>query len=135
LIEGIDQLRYEPSAAWALAVFQAGYSGDPVAREVVEWSARELGASAVAVIRQLDLENEPVEVIEAGSLFKGGTLYTDPLRQTIQATAANAIFIRLDVPPVIGGIVLAMQQIDLDAKLVRAQLNESTNQLIHQWGT
>src|SRR5574338_523814 len=63
LIEGIDMERYEPDAAWALAIFQAAYSGDPAAREVIEWSARELGESACAVIRQLDIQEQEFEVV------------------------------------------------------------------------
>jgi N-acetylglucosamine kinase-like BadF-type ATPase len=43
LIEGIDLGRYYPDAAWAPAVFQAAYSGDPAAKEVIERSGRELG--------------------------------------------------------------------------------------------
>ena len=110
LIEGIDLERYHPDAGWALAVFQAAYSGDPVARELIEWSGRELGESACAVIRQLGIQDKEFEVVMAGSLFSGGDLYIDPLRETIQRLAPGARLVRLEAPPVVGGVLLGMQQ-------------------------
>ncbi len=134
LIEGIDQGRYDPNASWASAVFDAAHAGDQPAREAIDWSARELGESASAVIRQLDLQNDEVEVIQIGGLFEGGALYAEPLRQTILETAPHAKFIRLNVPPVIGSVVLAMQKINVDPQPVREQLIDSTKELIHRLG-
>lgn len=135
LIEGIDLNRYKPVASWALAVFEAAHAGDAAARAVIEWSACELGESAAAVIRQLDLQNDSFEVIEIGSLFDGGPLFTEPLMQTILATAPQAHFVRLNVPPVIGGVVLAMNKIKIDPLKVRDRLIDSTKALIHGLGT
>lgn len=132
LIEGIDLDRYQPNASWALTVFQAGYSGDPVAREVIAWSARELGESACAVIRQLNLQDEDVEIIEVGSLFEGGTLFTEPLMETIRAVAPKSQFIRLNVPPVVGGVMLAMQRAGIDITSVRTKLIDTTRAIINQ---
>jgi len=130
LIEGIDMERYQPGAAWALAVFQAGYSGDPVAREVITWSARELGESACAVIRQLGIQDREFEVVMAGSLFAGGDLYIDPLRETILRTAPGAKLVRLDAPPVVGGVILAMEQVfGSEACTRRERLIETTRSL------
>ena len=39
-IEGIDLGRYEPKASWVLSVFDAARASDPVAREIIEWSAQ-----------------------------------------------------------------------------------------------
>lgn len=111
LIEGIDLERYHPDAAWALAVFQAAYAGDAAAREAIEWSARELGESACGVIRQLEIEKEEFEVVMAGSLFAGGELYINPLRETIQRLAPGARLVRLEAPPVVGGVLLGMEQV------------------------
>jgi N-acetylglucosamine kinase-like BadF-type ATPase len=131
LIEGIDRERYRPDAAWALAVFQAGYSGDPVARQAIEWSGRELGESACGVIRQLNFQDQEFEVVMAGSLFSGGDLYIKPLRETIWRTAPRARFVRLEAPPVVGGVLLAMEQVQgREAYRVRDRLIESTQALI-----
>jgi N-acetylglucosamine kinase-like BadF-type ATPase len=130
LLEGIDTGRYVQDAAWALAVFQAAYAGDAVAREVIAWSARELGESACAVIRQLDLQHETFEVVQIGSLFEGGALYVDPLCETIRALAPGARFVRLRVPPVIGGVALAMQTAGITSVAPRERLIESTAALM-----
>lgn len=131
LIEGIDMGRYEPDAAWALAVFQAAYSGDPAAREVIEWSGRELGESGCGVIRQLGIQEREFEVVMAGSLFAGGDLYIDPLRETIQKLAPGARLVRLEAPPVVGGVLLGMEQaMGKEAYLRRERLIETTSSLI-----
>lgn len=130
LIEGIDLHRYKPDAGWALAVFQAAYSGDPIARGIIESSGRELGESACGVIRQLGIENEEFEVVMAGSVFAGGDLYIDPLRETIHKTAPKAKFIRLETPPVVGSVVLAMKRAGDDPRPIRGNIIESTKKFV-----
>ena len=110
LIEGIVLERYHPMAGWARAVFKAAAEGDAVAQEVIAWNARELGASAVGVIRQLHLQHEDFEVVLAGSIFDGGDLYIEPLRQVIQQAAPGARLVRLEAPPVVGGVLLGMEK-------------------------
>jgi N-acetylglucosamine kinase-like BadF-type ATPase len=130
LIEGIDLQRYIPDANWALAVFQAASSGDPVARELIAWSARELGESACAVIRQLGMQGEIFDVVMVGSVFEGGDLYIHPLRETIQKLAPGANLIRLKAPPVVGGVVLAMQKTGLKTGLIHERLIETTRRMV-----
>ena len=110
LIEGIVMQRYDYGAHWALTVFETAQAGDEVARQVIEWAGKELGELACAVIRQLDLQYEAVEVVQSGSLYQGGALLTEPMRQTVQLTAPRARMVRLDAPPVVGGVLLAMEQ-------------------------
>lgn len=125
-IEGLVMERIHPSANWAQAVFQTAHAGDEIAREVIEWTARELGLSAVGVIRQLNFENESFEVIMVGSLFKGGSLYTEPLKKTILNEAPGAKFIRLEAPPVIGGVLLGMEKSGFDGYQFRKRMIETT---------
>jgi hypothetical protein len=47
----------------------------------------------------------------AGSLFAGGELYINPLRETIQRVAPRARLVRLEASPVVGGVLLGMEQI------------------------
>lgn len=110
LIEGLVMQRFQVAAHWAPAVFVAAQAGDQVARQVIEWAGRELGKLACAVIRQLDLQEEPVEVVQSGSLYQGGPLLTEPMRQTVLSTAPQARMVRLEAPPVIGGVLLGMEQ-------------------------
>jgi len=132
LIEGIDAERYQPTPAWAPMVFEAAYLGDPVAEEVITWSAHELGESACAVIRQLKIEREEFEIVMAGSVFDGGDLFIEPLRRTIHGFAPKARLIKLGAPPVVGGVILAMQKAGLATTLVRRNLIESTKNFIRE---
>jgi N-acetylglucosamine kinase-like BadF-type ATPase len=132
LIEGIDMERYQPNPAWAPMVFEAAYLGDPVAKEVIEWSAHELGESACGVIRQLGIEREEFEIVMAGSIFDGGELYIEPLHHTIQELAPKARMVKLEAPPVVGGVILAMQKAGLAAQSIRQTLIESTKGFIQQ---
>ncbi len=129
-IEGVDLGRYEPSAAWTPAVFRVAYDGDPVARELVTWSGREAGELGCAVIRQLDLQEEAVEVVQIGGLFDGGPLYTDVVHQTILDLAPKAVFVRLTVPPVVGGVLLGAHAAGIRPESIRACLIQSTEELL-----
>ncbi len=111
LIEGLVMQRVDYGAHWALTVFETAQAGDEVARQVVTWAGNELGELACAVIRQLDLQDEPVEVVQSGSLYQGGALLTEPMRQTVLRTARQARMVRLEAPPVVGGVLLAMEQV------------------------
>jgi N-acetylglucosamine kinase-like BadF-type ATPase len=130
LIEGLDLGRYESSPKWAQAVFRIADAGDPVAREVIAWAGREEGELACAVIRQLDLQQEAFEVVQIGGLFDGGPLYADVVHQTILAVAPRATFVRLTVPPVVGGVLLGAHAAGLQPESIRSKLIESTEELL-----
>ncbi len=129
-IEGIDLGLYDYEASWAPMVFQAAALGDPTAREVLAWSGRELGESACAVIRQLQIQNERFEMVMAGSIFEGGALYVEPFKAAVRQFAAGAKFVRLAVPPVAGGVVLAMQKAGRDTISIHKTLIDSTSKII-----
>jgi N-acetylglucosamine kinase-like BadF-type ATPase len=130
LIEGIDLERYQPDATWAISVFDAAHRGDQVAGEIIAWSGREMAESACAVIRQLHVQDEAFEVIMAGRFFEGGHLYIDPLKETILKLAPRASFVRLTVPPVVGGVVLGVGAAGMDARTMRGNLISSTEELL-----
>ncbi len=115
LIEGITQERYFVGASAAPLVFQAAAAGDAVATGLVRWAGCELGELAKAVIRQLSFEDLAFDVILIGSMFKAGAALIDPMRETIQALAPGACLKPLTAPPVIGGVVLGMEQAGLKA--------------------
>lgn len=130
LIEGLVMGRVSYSANWALTVFETAQAGDEVARQVIAWAGSELGELACAVIRQLDLQNEPVEVVQSGSLYQGGALLIEPMRQTVLRTAPQARLVRLEAPPVVGGVLLAMEQVfGREAYLRRERLTQNSLKL------
>jgi len=129
LLEGITQARYSLNAEAAPLVFQVAAEGDGVARRTIEWAGRELGELAIGVIRQLDLEALEFDVVLVGSLYDGGALLTDVMRQAVHAVAPGAHFVRLTAPPAVGGVLLGMEQAGLNGRAVRERLIETTKSL------
>lgn len=130
LLEALALRRFEPDADLASLVFDAAEAGDEPARQIIEWAGCELGSLAVGVIRQLELEDQAFEVVLVGSTYKRGDILIEPLRRTVQAAAPGARLVRLGAPPVVGGVLLGMEQAGLDANPIRPALVASTRQLL-----
>jgi N-acetylglucosamine kinase-like BadF-type ATPase len=128
LIEGLTQARYHLGADMAPVVFQVAAEGDPVANELILWAGRELGNLAIGVIRQLGFEALAFEVILAGSFYNGSPVLSEVMRDTIHSVAPGARLVRLTAPPVVGGVLLGMEQAGPAA--CREALIASTNELM-----
>lgn len=126
-IEGLTTGRYSLGAEAAPSVFRVAAEGDPVALDVIRWGGRELGELAKAVIRQLNFEALAFEVVLVGSTYNGSPLLIDTMRETILALAPGARLVRLTAPPVVGGVLLGMEQAGHDGWPGRERLIESTN--------
>jgi N-acetylglucosamine kinase-like BadF-type ATPase len=113
LIEGFCLGYYQVDAADATLVFATAYEGDPVAVDLIRWAGRELGELAKAVTRQLSFQDLEFEVVLVGSMFKGGSLLTDSMLETIRELAPKARLAPLTAPPVTGAVLLAMEQVHL----------------------
>lgn len=109
LMEWLARGKTRTDPAWAREILGAAEAGDAVARELVEWNGRELGEMACAVIRQLNLADQDFEIVLIGSLFKSGDLLIKPLRLVVLSLAPGARLVRLEAPPAVGGVLLAMQ--------------------------
>ncbi len=130
LIEGMYVGVYDFDPAYVMLVFEVAAQGDPEALDVMRWAGEQLGQMACGVIRQLNLENEQVEVVQIGSLYDGHPLMTEAMRATIQQVAPRARLVRLTAPPVVGGVILGMQQAGFDTRAAHAKLIATTKKLI-----
>jgi N-acetylglucosamine kinase-like BadF-type ATPase len=110
LLESIMDLRCEINAAQAPMVFQAARDGDAVAIRLLEWAGNELAELAKAVVRQIGIQHMAFDVVLIGGLFSGGPLLIEPLKQALQEYSPHARLVRLNAPPVIGGVLLGMQK-------------------------
>jgi N-acetylglucosamine kinase-like BadF-type ATPase len=119
LIEGLVTERYDLDATAAPLVFRVAEQGDTVARDIIRWAGRALATMAIGVCRQLELQQRAFTVVLGGSFFNGGALLIDPLRERLHAEAPHAKLVRLDAPPVIGGVLLGMQRAGLERKTVQ----------------
>jgi N-acetylglucosamine kinase-like BadF-type ATPase len=130
LFEGLTlgRLTIPPSAA--PLIFQVADGGDRVAQDLIRWAGRELGSLAVGIIRQLDFQEQAVEVVLSGSFYHGGPLLFPPLEEVVLAEAPRARFVRLTAPPVVGGVLLGMEQAGVPYIEVRRMLLDSTARLV-----
>lgn len=122
LMEGLSMGNYELDSSVAPLVFTIAAQGDPAAREAIRWVAVEQAETVCGVIRQLQFETIPFECVLIGSTFNGGPLYLDPLKETILKTAPQAQFVRLEAPPVVGGVLIGMQLAGICADAARLRL-------------
>ena len=72
--------------------------------------------SAAAVIRRLQLERLPVEVVLGGSVFKGeGPFLVDAIQAAVHRTAPEAVLVRPPFEPVVGGVLLGLEAAGITA--------------------
>lgn len=130
LLDGLNTERYSISAEAAPLVFQTAFKGDAVAINVIRWGGNELGELVTAVAKQLDFERIEFDLVMVGSVFKGGALLIDAMRERVHASAPGARLVSLTQPPVIGAVLLGMEQVGIPMKLTVRQNLERTISLI-----
>ncbi len=135
LIEGLEMGEYFIGSDNAPVVYKIAAQGDPVAISIIQWAGSELGSTALAVIRQLGIEQQEFEVVLVGSLYGMGEMLIAPMRQIIQSEAPNARLVRLSAPPVVGGVLLAMEQVGINPSPLRDHLIKSTQRYLNGIGT
>ena len=124
LIKGLVAGKYRLQARQAPLVVQAAAEGDLVAIDVIRWNAEELAESVLAVVKQLNLMNEAVDVVLSGHLFEVSELYREAFQARVRQSAKEAQFQLLSQPPVIGAVLLAIRNMGLDILRPRTRLLE-----------
>lgn len=132
LFEGIEMGEYSIGSDFAPLVYKVACQGDPIALSIIQWAGSELGHTAVAVIRQLGIELLEFEVVLVGSIYEMGEMLIAHMRQVIIAEAPKANLVRLSAPPVVGGVLLAMEQVGLNPFPLREYLIKSTRILLNE---
>lgn len=126
LMRGYTTYEYRVGAEAARIVFRVAEEGDEVACDLLRWAGNELGEMANAVIRQLEFENLAFDVVMTGSMFEGGAMLIEPMRETIHKLAAKARLVRLRMPPVIGAVMLGMEAVEMRVTPeIRNKMNET----------
>ncbi len=125
LMEGLSNGNYHLFPYLVLQIAQAAREGDVAAREIFAWAGEELAMLAVAVARQLEMENDALEIVQSGSVFNAGDLLGASMEATILKYCPQAKLIRLDAPPAVGAVLLGMEQAQTDGYAVRDTLLHS----------
>jgi N-acetylglucosamine kinase-like BadF-type ATPase len=131
LMEGMYLGCYDLDSSLVMTVFQVAALGDPEALEVMRWAGDQLGQMACGVINQIHLQKEAFDVVLIGSLYDGHPLLAESLRAVIQALAPGARLVRLNLTPVVGGVLLGMEAAGLEFLDRREQLIQSTERLLN----
>src|SRR5215211_1517305 len=130
LMEGLSSNQYRLFSYFAVKVIEAARAGDPAACDVVDWAGQELGWLAVAVARQIEMQDDEVEIIQSGSVFEAGEMIMKPMRDLVLEHCSKAKLIRLDGPPVVGAVILGMEQAGFDGYEVRDLIVKTAKELV-----
>ncbi len=130
LLEGLTLNYYDIDASAAPIIFKVADKGDPVAVELIKWAGRGLGSLATGVIRQLELESQSFKVVLIGSLYDGSPVLVETMKQTVWEVAPSAQFVRLTVPPVVGGVLLGMEKAGLNTSTAHEKLIQTTMSIV-----
>ncbi|HUM71273.1 MAG TPA: hypothetical protein PLK31_20790, partial [Chloroflexota bacterium] len=95
---------------------------DAVALDLVRWAGHSLGDLACGIIRQVGIAEMSFDVVLAGSFYKGSPLVQECMAETIHVLAPRARLVHLDAPPVIGAVLLGMEQVGVATAVARRVL-------------
>ncbi|RPJ23824.1 MAG: hypothetical protein EHM33_19775 [Chloroflexi bacterium] len=130
LMEGLSNDQYQLFPFIAVEVINTARAGDPAALEVLQWAGEELGWLAISVARQIEMENEEVEIVQSGTVFEAGEMLTQPMQAIVLKHLPKAKLIRLEGPPVLGPLMLGMRMAGIDPYPLRRKLIESAKGLV-----
>lgn len=130
LMEGLSNDKYQLPSALAKRIAEAAQAGDAAALEIMQWAGEELGWLAVAVARQIGMANDTVQVVQSGSVFAAGSVIAEPMARVVLTHCPRAKLVRLDGPPVVGAVLLGMEQLKFDGYVVRDRMVCTAKELV-----
>lgn len=125
LLAGLMRGRYHIGAEKAPIVFAMAEQGDAIAKGLVQWAGQSLGDLACGIIRQLNLANDSFDVLLAGSFYNGSPVLQEEMAERIHELAPQARLVRLKAPPVIGAVLLGMEQVGQATAVARQALQQN----------
>ncbi|MDR1631120.1 MAG: hypothetical protein LBS36_13050 [Oscillospiraceae bacterium] len=93
-------------ADFAKQVFDCAHAGDSAASAIIKSAARELAATAAALLREFE---KPVPLGVFGGIFMHHAIYFDAFCKELQRLVANVSVCRLPLVPVLGAVLGAMK--------------------------
>jgi hypothetical protein len=76
------------------------------------------------------MEDDEVEIVQSGSIFEAGEILVAPMRNVVLQHCPGARLIRLDGPPVVGPLLLGMEQAGFDGYRVRETMIRTAKELV-----
>ena len=117
--------RHEPLTRAEVAglcpvVVEVARQGDQTAIRILREAGVELGRLAVAVIKRLRMEQETFAIVPFGGVFKAGELIMKSFTETCLAAAPQATIIQPRFEPVVGAVLIALNEIGVEIDQLRA---------------
>jgi N-acetylglucosamine kinase-like BadF-type ATPase len=128
-MEGISNEQYHFSPYLAKDIFKTALEGDDAALDIIRWAGEELGWLAISVARQIEMQDDEVEIIQSGSVFDAGEIIINPMRDIVLKHLPKAKLIRLDGPPVVGAVILGMEQAHFNGYAVRDKMVQTAKEI------
>lgn len=120
-----DRLRFIVPDLVALAE-----KGDETTCKLLEQFAEELNTYIIAGLKKMDMADQKVDIVLAGSVFKGkGNPLTNHLIQKIKEDMPNANVLRAKFEPVVGACVMGMLQKHEFTEEMKHNLSDSAEKM------
>ena len=103
----------ERTASLQMVLFEAQRQGDETAKQAYEQAIREVALIALGAVRQLDFEDETVDVSYIGGLFKEKELFLDPFVTEINKHFKANVFAP-KLSPCQGALLFALNRFEKD---------------------
>jgi N-acetylglucosamine kinase-like BadF-type ATPase len=98
-------------ARLTVPVVAAAQDGDAVARRLLESAGQQLALAALAVVKQLDMTETGLDVFPTGGVFEASPILAEAFRDSIAARAPAVSVKNPAFPPIIGGLLLALEAV------------------------
>jgi N-acetylglucosamine kinase-like BadF-type ATPase len=110
------------------AILEAAAAGDALALDLVRRTADETTATALALLRRLDLLTTETDLVLAGSVFRSrNALLMEAISSALDGQAPAVRFIVPDVEPAVGAVLCAMDVAGIVAdQAVRERLGRTS---------
>lgn len=103
----------EDVAILAEIVSRAAAQNDATARRILREAGKELAWSAQAVLRRLNLGQEPVTIGTAGGVFRAGRAVLRTFRERVKQAAPHATIVSARMPLAVGAALIALETLDV----------------------
>jgi N-acetylglucosamine kinase-like BadF-type ATPase len=105
-----DRIAQADLLSFSPVVFDTAHAGDEVARQIVTRMGDEVVSFAAALLRRMQLTDGDPDVVLGGSVLQAeDTIVMDRVRAGLAEVAPNARIRVLDVAPVAGALVAALE--------------------------
>ena len=94
-------------AGFGKQVVRVARAGDDIAIDILTEAGHELASAAIAVVKQLRMENEKFPVAYVGGVYGAGDLVLGPMQNEINVVAKRAYLSRPLFPPVLAAARMA----------------------------